>query len=257
MKAEDRRHDIVELLVDAGTISLDQLARQFGVSQMTIHRDLDTLEGEGLLRKIRGGATIEASSQFESDFRYRARMAAEEKRQIARHAATFIAPGTSVMVDDGSTSQMLLPFLVEKRPLTVITNNLALIVGLSGQSGIELISLGGHYSRKFNGFFGVLTEKALEGLRADTVLLSSSAIAGQLAFHQDQEVLGVKRRMIASAAKRYLMVDHRKFGRNALHLLADLKSFDGIVTTDALSHDKAKVLQGADIKLHFAKGDGA
>lgn len=255
MKAEDRRHDIVELLVEAGTVSLDDLARQFGVSQMTIHRDLDALEGEGLLRKVRGGATIEASGQFESDFRYRSRMAAEEKRQIARYAADFIEPGTSVMVDDGSTSQMLLPFMIEKRPLTVITNNLALISGLAGQSGIDLISLGGNYSRKFNGFFGVLTEKALEGLRADTALLSSSAIAGQLAFHQDQEVLGVKRRMIASAARRFLMVDHQKFGRTALHLLADLKTFDGVITTEALSDDKAQALQGADIKLHFAKED--
>lgn len=255
MKADDRRHEIVELLVDAGIVALDDLARQFGVSQMTIHRDLDALEAEGLLRKIRGGATIEASGQFESDFRYRSRMASEEKRQIARHAAGFIEPGTSVMVDNGSTSQMLLPFLIERRPLTVITNNLDLILGLAGQSGIDLISLGGNYSRKFNGFFGVLTEKALEGLRADAVLLSSSAIAGQLAFHQDQEVLGVKRRMIASAAKRYLMVDHQKFGRTALHLLADLKSFDGVITTDALPNDKAKALQGADIKLHFATGD--
>lgn len=257
MKAENRRHNIVELLFDAGTVALDDLARQFGVSQMTIHRDLDALEAEGLLRKIRGGATIEASGHFESDFRYRSRMAAEEKRQIARHAAGFIEPGTSVMVDDGSTSQMLLPFLIEKRPLTVITNNLALILGLAGQAGIDLISLGGNYSRKFNGFFGVLTERALEGMRADTVLLSSSAIAGQLAFHQDQEVLGVKRRMIASAAKRYLMVDHQKFGRTALHLLADLTSFDGVVTTDVLSDDKARALQGADIKLHFANGEAA
>lgn len=257
MKAEDRRHDIVELLVEAGTISLDDLARQFSVSQMTIHRDLDALEGEGLLRKIRGGATIEASGQFESDFRYRSRMAAEEKRLLARHAAAFIEPGSSVMVDDGSTSQMLLPFLIEKRPLTVITNNLALIVGLSGQAGIDLIALGGSYSRKFNGFFGVLTEKALEGLRADTVLLSSSAIAGQLAFHQDQEVLGVKRRMMASSAKRYLMVDHKKFSRTALHLLADLHSFDGVITTDALPEETTKALQGADIKLHFAKGETA
>jgi DeoR/GlpR family transcriptional regulator of sugar metabolism len=142
VKQEDRRHEIVELLVEQGTASLDDLAARFGVSKMTVHRDLDMLEGQGLLRKVRGGATIEASGQFESDFRYRSRIAAEEKRAIARAAAAFVEPGMSVMVDDGSTSQSLAPFLIERRPLTVITNNLALITGMTGIAGIELVSLG-------------------------------------------------------------------------------------------------------------------
>ena len=63
MKLDDRRRDIVDLLVEEGTVSLDDLAARFAVSKMTIHRDLDDLEAEGLLRKVRGGATIEASGQ--------------------------------------------------------------------------------------------------------------------------------------------------------------------------------------------------
>jgi DeoR/GlpR family transcriptional regulator of sugar metabolism len=255
MKPEDRQRDIVELLVETGSASLEELARRFGVSRMTIHRDLDELEKEGLLRKVRGGATIEASGQFESDFRYRARQAAEEKRQIARRAAEFIEPGMSVMIDDGSTSQNLVPFLVNKRPLSVITNNLAIVEGLSGVSGIELIAVGGTYSRKFNGFFGVLALAALQNLRADTVLLSSSAIEGLTVFHQDQEVLEVKRRMIASSARRYLMVDHRKFGRTALHLMTTLDVFDGVITTRLLDESRTRALRDHGIKLYFAEED--
>ncbi|RYE71817.1 MAG: DeoR/GlpR transcriptional regulator, partial [Hyphomicrobiales bacterium] len=95
MKRDDRRRDIIEILVDQGTATLESLAQHFAVSKMTIHRDLDELETEGLLRKTRGGATIESSGQFESDFRYRARVAADEKRSIARRAAQFIEPGMS------------------------------------------------------------------------------------------------------------------------------------------------------------------
>lgn len=255
MKPEDRQRGIVELLVETGSAPLEVLSQRFGVSKMTIHRDLDELEKEGLLRKVRGGATIEASGQFESDFRYRARQAAEEKRQIARCAAEFIEPGMSVMIDDGSTSQSLVPFLVNKRPLSVITNNLAIVEGLSGVSGIELITVGGTYSRKFNGFFGVLALVALENLRADMVLLSSSAIDGLTVFHQDQEVLEVKRRMIASSARRYLMVDHRKFGRTALHLMTTLDVFDGVVTTRLLDESKARALRDHGIMLYFAEED--
>ena len=107
MKAEDRKQLIIEMLLAEGTVTLERLARHFVVSKMTIHRDLDELEAEALLRKIRGGATIESSGQFESDFRYRTRMAADEKRIITRYAAGFIEPGMSVMIDDGSTSQSI------------------------------------------------------------------------------------------------------------------------------------------------------
>ena len=252
VKPEDRRREIVETLVEEGSATLEGLAARFAVSKMTIHRDLDLLEAEGLLRKVRGGATIESSGQFESDFRYRARRAAEEKRRIAERAAGFVEPGMSVMVDDGSTSQALAPFLIERRPLTVITNNAALIGALAGEAGIALIALGGLYSPKFNGFFGVLTETALAELRADAALISTSSILGRDAYHQDQEVLAVKRRMIESAARRYLMADHGKFGRTALHRLCGLDRFDAVVTSTGLASPLAEALARDGIALHFA-----
>ncbi|KQT86145.1 DeoR/GlpR family DNA-binding transcription regulator [Aurantimonas sp. Leaf443] len=257
MKREDRHRQILDLLVESGTVALESLAQHCAVSRMTIHRDLDDLEAEGLLRKVRGGATIEASGQFESDFRYRARVAADEKRAVARRAAQFVEPGMSVMIDDGSTSQMVVPFLLEKRPLTVITNNMAVIAGLQMEQGFDLIALGGTYSRKFNGFFGTLTDAALRSLRADVSLLSSSAIEGRTAFHQDQEVLEAKRAMIASSARRYLLVDHQKFGRTALHLLTDLGVFDAVVTSAALGPERAEALRREGINLTFAEESDA
>lgn len=72
LKREERRQAIMDLLVETRAADLDALAERFAVSRMTIHRDLDDLEQAGLLRKVRGGATIEAGIQFESDFRIRA-----------------------------------------------------------------------------------------------------------------------------------------------------------------------------------------
>ena len=255
MKSEERRQKIIEVLIQEESASLEFLAQRFAVSTMTIHRDLDELETEGLLRKQRGGATIESSGQFESDFRFRLRKATDEKRRIARRAVEFIQPGMSVMIDDGSTSQNLILFLIEKRPLTVITNNLSIITELGGRAGITLLALGGTYSKKFNGFFGIVTEEVLTKLRADIVLLSSSAIEGITAFHQDQEVVQVKRKMIAASTRRYLMVDHQKFGHTALHLFTKLDVFDGVITTDALAKDKVNMLRDAGVTLHFAGKD--
>lgn len=255
VKRDDRRQRIIDMLVEEGNVSLDEFARRFDVSKMTIHRDLDDLETEGLLRKLRGGATIESSAQFESDYRYRTRKAAAEKRLIAQKAADLVEPGMSVMLDDSSTSQAIVPFLIEKRPLTVITNNLSVMNAMAGQAGITMITLGGTYSRKFNGFFGLLTEQALSDLRADLVLISSSSISGTTVFHQDQEVIEVKRGMIEAGARRYLMVDHEKFGRTALHRVVELDRFDGVVTSDAVPSEALEKVVALGIELHLAKGD--
>ena len=254
MKRQDRRQGIVDLLIEEGSLSLDDLAQRFSVSKMTIHRDLDDLDGEGLIRKQRGGATIEPSAQFESDFRFRTRKAAGEKRDIARRAARLVEPGMSVLLDDSSTSRAIVPFLTERRPLTVITNNLAAMDALGGHAGITLIALGGTYSRKFNGFFGILTEAALAGLCADIALMSSSSILGTTVFHQDQEVIDVKRGMIASGARCYLMADHEKFGRTALHRVAELDAFDGLVTSDRTPPDLLDMVREQAIEVIVAQG---
>lgn len=253
MKAETRRQEIMDVLIEAGNATVDDLADRFGVSRMTVHRDLDDLEQSGLLRKVRGGASIQSNSKFESDFRYRERLATEEKRAIAAAAAERIEPGQTVIIDDGSTAGWIADNLGDRRPLTVITNNLAAITRLAGQQGIDLIALGGQYHKKFHGFFGIVAEEALRSLRADVAFLSTSAVHGAAAFHQDQEVVHTKRLMIRSAARSILLVDHGKFGRSALHFLSDLSAFDEVLTGAPLSPEAAAPLKEAGIRLDIVK----
>lgn len=251
VKLNDRRQEILDVLLATGSATVDELAGRFGVSRMTIHRDLDELESGGLLRKVRGGASIQSSAQFESDFRYRQTLAAAEKDRIARAAAGLIEPGHTVMIDDGSTAGSIARHLADARPVTVITNNLTVVTTLAGTAGISLIALGGEYSKKFNGFFGIVCEEALRSLRADVAFLSSSAIHGAAAYHQNPEVVQSKRLMIAAAERRYLCVDHTKFGRSALHFLTDLAAFDEILTGDAPDADHTATLRDAGARLRI------
>lgn len=253
MKLEDRRQEIVELLMEAGSASLDELARRFGVSKMTIHRDLDELEAAGLLRKVRGGASIEASLRFESDYRFRARRGTDEKRRIAQAAADMVEPGMTVLVNDGTTAGMLAELLPAKRPLTVISNNMAVISALAGASGITLIALGGTYSPKFNGFFGLVAEESLSGLRADIAFLSTATVRGRVCYHMDHDAVRIKRLMIEAGARAVLMADHAKFGRAALHRLADLTAFDAVITSAPLPGDQSGPLVDAGINLIIAR----
>jgi DeoR/GlpR family transcriptional regulator of sugar metabolism len=242
----------MDLLVELGAVDLDDLSQRFDVSKMTIHRDLDDLENLGLLRKIRGGATIESGTQFEADFRYRLLQNVDVKRAIANKAAAIVEPGMTVLINDGTTAGMMADALASVRPLTVITNNLAAINTLTDVQGINLIALGGTYSRKFNGFFGLMTEESLSRLRVDIAFLSTPAVTGMTCYHMDESVTRCKRAMISAGAKVVLLADGRKFGRTALHQLADMSAFQTLVTLD-LAPEHAAPLIEAGIEILNAK----
>lgn len=253
MKRDDRRQAIINLLIENQAVDLDDLAQRFAVSKMTIHRDLDSLEESGVLRKVRGGATIDAGTQFESDFRFRERQDNEAKLRMARAALELIEPGMTVMINDGSMAAVLGSLLLEKRPLTVITNNAVIIDNLKGENGVNLIALGGVYSAKFNAFFGLLTEEALSHLSADIAFISTPAVNGRLVYHMDESVVRTKRAMTASAARTCLLVNHHRFGRPALHVMADLADFDAIITDSSPDRQVLDDLEQAGIRLTIAE----
>jgi len=243
----------MDLLIEDRAVDLDELATRFAVSRMTIHRDLDDLEQAGLIRKVRGGATIEAGTQFESDFRIREKQDNVAKARMAQAALELVEPGMTVMINDGSMAAVLGAVLENKRPVTVITNNGAIIDRMRGVPGITLIALGGVFSPKFNGFFGVVTENALSRLRADVAFISAPAVSGTIAFHMDDTVVRAKRAMMAAAERRCLLVNHQRFGRSALHLLAELSDFDTIITDAPPAPQERATLERAGIAITVAR----
>lgn len=257
MKRDDRQKAIMDLLVAEGEVDLDALSDHFQVSRMTIHRDLDDLETAGLLRKIRGGATIRSGTQFESDFRFRERQDSAAKTAMAEAALGLVEPGMSVMINDGSMAAILGKMLTAKRPLTVISNNAAVIDALKAEAGITLIALGGVYSAKYNAFLGKVTEDALSGLRADIVFISSPAVSGLEVFHMDDSVVRAKQAMIEQGATRVLLVNHTRFGRAALHRLAALSDFDHIITDTAPPPETRAALDRAGLTLTLADTEKA
>jgi DeoR/GlpR family transcriptional regulator of sugar metabolism len=249
VKREERQNQIMDLLVENGEVDLDRLADHFAVSKMTVHRDLGDLEQAGLLRKMRGGATIEFGNQFESDFRFRMRQGLEAKTRMARAALKFTEPGMTVIINDGSMAAILGVMISEKRPLTVITNNSAIVDALKAETGVTLIALGGTYSSKFNGFFGLVTEESLARLRADIAFISAPAVLGLDAFHMDERAMRAKRAMMASAEKSCLLINHQRFGKTALHHLAKVSEFATIITDAAPVSLASYVDAGIEIEI--------
>jgi DeoR/GlpR family transcriptional regulator of sugar metabolism len=257
MKREERHQRIINLLIEKRTVDLDDLAELFAISKMTVHRDLDELEQAGVLRKVRGGATIDAGTQFESDFRIRERQDHAAKHAISKAAVDLVEPGMTVMVNDGSMAAVLGEALADKRPLTVITNNAAVMERLKTETGITLIALGGVYSPKFNAFFGVVTEEALSRLRADVAFISTPAVASGQAYHMDDAVIRVKRAMMASSARAYLLVNHERIGHTALHVLAGLDQFDAVITNHQPEAQLLRDIEDTGVTLTIASSGGS
>jgi DeoR/GlpR family transcriptional regulator of sugar metabolism len=244
---EQRQERIAELVLKQPFIAAKDLAERFDVSLMTIHRDLDELQAHGVLRKVRGGATPQASSLFESNVRYRLTVASEEKQALARAALLQIEPGQAVLIDESTTGLALARLVPARVPLTVITNSLSVMQELRSVRDIKLIVLGGDYWPRHEAFCGLACEAAVSALRADVLFMSSTAISGGVAYQPDQDMAIAKRAMIAAAGRRVLLVDHSKFGRVALHRLAPLTAFDLVMTDDGIDDAGLRQLQEAQV----------
>ncbi|SDM67260.1 DeoR/GlpR family DNA-binding transcription regulator [Allokutzneria albata] len=230
----ERRRVIRERVTAEGFLRIQDLAEEFGVSVMTVHRDFDALQAQGWLRKVRGGATAVPSTVFHGDVSQRMAAMADTKRMLARAAVELIPPGSSVMLDESTTCLHLAQLLAERAPLTVITYFQPVIELLTRRPGINLIALGGEYFPAYDAFLGLYTAEGVGKVRADTLFMSTTAISHGRCYHQSQETVQVKRALLAAASRKVLLVDHTKFTRQGLYTLAPLTDFDLVLVDDRL-----------------------
>lgn len=228
-KSERRQAKILRGLMDSGDTQIKDLAAQYGVSLMTIHRDLTTLQNQGLIRRIRGTVSAEKSLMFESSYLFRSRQHVEEKQRLAKAAIAHIEPGNAIVWDDSSTTYQVCDHIETVAPVTVITNALPVINRLHAMQDIELIVVGGKYNSGYGGFFGLATEDAFRSFHVDVALLSTTTIQGLSMYTQDEQVVRAKRAMIDIATKKLLLVDSSKFHFTALNYVTDLKVFDTVL----------------------------
>lgn len=247
-KAELRRSEIIRILMETGSAQIKDLAATLNVSLMTIHRDLNDLHDQGLVRRIRGAVSAEKSMLFESSYLYRARQHVDEKRRLARAAVAHIEPGNAVVWDDSSTTFHVCDFIEQVTPITVITNALPVMEQLRDKQDVDLIGLGGKYHRGYNGFFGMACERAIRSYHVDVALLSTTTIQGMALFTQDENVVRTKQAMIEIARKKILMVDESKFHFSALNYVADLSVFDVVLVSSSVDRSVVESMAQAGIK---------
>lgn len=254
-KTETRQRQIAERVTAQGSCSPQELANEFGVSIMTIHRDLEQLERRGIVRRFHGGVTAQPSGVFESQMSYRMMVRTTEKNAIAAAALRHIDAGMSVLLDDSTTVMQMIDGLAERAPLHVATTfleGLHRLSQLAAGTDLTIIGLGGVYDVPHNSFVGLQTLEQIAGLQADALFLSTSAISTTDAFHQEERIVALKRAMVQAATRRFLLVDHSKLGRVALHKIVPLDVFDLVITDSGADPAVLAAWDAAGIRYEVA-----
>ena len=221
-----RRQEILRA-VRAGTTHVAELAESFGVSEMTVRRDLRLLAGEGKLERVRGGAV---NLNGEPPFDETAVERYDAKDRIGAAAAAMVEDGQTVMIDIGTTAVQAARHL-HGRDVTVVTSSLAVYEELVTDPEIEIVLPGGLVRRNYRSLVGVLAEDSLRQLKADITFLGTSGVDGGLGVWDTTMVeVPIKRAMIEASPCVVLLADHEKFSMSGLVKVCDGTSIDRIVT---------------------------
>ena len=248
----ERQRLIIDHVLDRGFASVAELVELSNVSVMTVHRDLDDLASRGLIRRVHGGVSALPTSVFESSSEFRMQRQSQAKAVLARKALEFVETGMSVMLDDSTTVLALARLLPEVGHLTVISNYRQVLELFRDEPEIHFIMLGGQYSRTHDSFIGPPSETGLDSYAADIVFQSTSTIDTERAYHQEQDVVMMKRVMLRSGTRRVLVLDGSKVGRTSLHHFARLSDYTDVILTDDVPKETVERI-AEHTNVHIAK----
>ncbi|MGH2555559.1 MAG: DeoR/GlpR family DNA-binding transcription regulator [Actinomycetota bacterium] len=253
MLAEQRRHQVLAAIRENNAVQTATLATRFGVSEVTIRRDLDDLANRGLIRRVRGGALRPGALRYEPPFDQSRIERAEQKRRVGRAAAKLVQPGDTVIIDIGTTALELSRNLHGHDGLTVVTNNLAVYEELVGDDSVDILLLGGMVRRNYRSLVGFLTEESLRGIRADLAFIGISGISDDLTLLDTTiEEIPAKRAMIEASRRVVLLADGTKFLGSGLGRVADIETIHVVVTTDDAPEERLDAVRDRGIEVRVA-----
>lgn len=236
-------------------MAVPELSRRLQVSEATVRRDLQRLQEEGRLQRVRGGATVLSGlgDTAEPLHREKVRAQSAEKRAIARLAAARVRDGDVLALDAGTTTLALAEELKGFEQLTVITNDLKIALSLADTPSIDVIIVGGSVRRSLYSVVGPLAERILSTLNVGICFLGADAIdIDRGVTNASLSEVAVKRAMLATARQRVLLADHRKFDCVSLAEVAPINGFDDIVTDVGLSAEAVARYRAAGTAITLA-----
>lgn len=241
---QQRRHRILALLNEAGEASVEQLARQFETSEVTIRKDLSAMETHGLLLRRHGGAIPIPKELVVEE------APSEVKRAIGRAAAALIPDHHRIVIDYGRTTAAMIPELERKRGLVVMTNSLHVANALRElENEPTLLMTGGTWDPHFEAFQGRVAEQVLRGYDFDRAFIGADAVDLERGTCTFNEQIGLSRVMAEVAREVVVLAESTKVGRRIPNLELPWDQVDVLVSDDGLEQDAQQQLKSRGVRV--------
>jgi len=250
----ERQQRILEILREELSVRGSRLGELLGVSEMTIRRDLDALERQGVVERTHGGAVFR-QERVVGKFHYNSAVQENlrEKQRIARRAAAMIEPNDIIFLGEGTTCAQMIRYVDSGMPFTIFTNNLGVISEIEDKTG-DLILLGGAYNHTTRALAGSLTMEMISQVNVTKLFLGVDGFSLNAGLTTPNlEIATVERSMIRhTRGKVIVMADHSKFGLVAEIVITPIKNIDVLITDRKIPDDFEQDLRSMDVEVVIA-----
>lgn len=228
----ERRNWIENVVENKGKVDIEELATVFGVSTMTIRRDLAILEDQNKVIRTHGGAVAQQTLIAETPYARKETVLSLEKRAIAKKAATFVPKGATIMVDSGTTTMEMIRLLKHRDDLTVVTNDIKIAAELV-DAAPQCIVTGGVLQPQVGALYGPQAEELLRQIHVDIFFLGAHAVDHSGVTAPTFEKAIIKKLMINAAHTTWLICDSSKFHHKSFAAVCNLSELEGIITDNS------------------------
>jgi DeoR family ulaG and ulaABCDEF operon transcriptional repressor len=256
MHASQRDVEILRLLKSQGFVSFRQLSGRLEASSATIRRDLERLEAEGRIVRVRGGARLaegESEHLVGAPFELNRTRYAAEKAAIGSAAAALCRPGEAVIIDGGTTTFQMCPHLAGLE-LQVLTNSLHIIGELLPQAGTRLAAPGGQIFREQNIILSPFEDDGLARYHAAKMFMGAAAVGPRGLMQADVVLIQAEQKLMSRADQLIVLIDSSKFRTSASFVVCGLEAIDAVVTDAGITAEEAAILEAHDIEVIIASG---
>ena len=249
--ASERQQQLMRIAHLHEVVRVSDAAKELGVHEMTIRRDLNDLAEQGLLERVHGGARLPRQASAEVSFNLRLRENLHEKDRIAKEALRFIQQGDTVVLD-ASTTSLAVAQKLSSQDINVIVTNLESANALAHQ-GVRFFLAGGEYHDMSRSFVGANTLMLLERFRPDVVFFSAKGFSIRAGFSDAYlPEASIKEQLIKNARRVVALIDHSKFGEEALYSFASIQDVHHLITDAPTKQDVTKALQHENVDVIIA-----